>query len=182
MVHASQGVVESNTENMLSEPTIIANIAYATLGKDPVDWLTLVSDYDLIRDLIADTFPAFTDMNNKIKQPGGFYLGNSAAEHQWQTISNKAVFCSHDLPEDIIPASIRALSNNRIFVLQTLRSHDQYNTTIYGFEDRYRGISGERNIILINAQDITDLGFINGQLVDVSSLWPDNKKKNDSCI
>ena len=177
MVHASQGVVASNTKNMRSEPAIIAGIAQATLGAKPVDWLAMASNYDLIRDAIANTIPGFADMNNKLKQPGGFYLGNSAAQHQWLTKTNKAQFNSHDLPDDIVPAPIRALSNNKIFVLQTLRSHDQYNTTIYGFEDRYRGISGERNIILMNTQDITDLNLVEGERVDVTSLWPDKKKR-----
>lgn len=175
MVHASQGVVDSDVTYMRSEPEIIAGIANATLGKSPVDWLALIENYDLIRNEIAKIFPEFREMNKRLQKPGGFYLGNSAAKHQWLTKSNKANFYSHALPENIIPASIRALSNNKIFVLQTLRSHDQYNTTIYGFEDRYRGISGEREIILMNENDMLDLGFNSEQRVDVTSLWPDNK-------
>ena len=175
MVHSSQGVVSSDIAEMRSEPAIIAGIAQATLGAEPVDWLALASNYDLIRDAIAQTLPGFQQMNERLKQPGGFYLGNSAAKYQWHTTNQKANFHAHPLPEDIVPASIRALSDNRIFVLQTLRSHDQYNTTIYGFEDRYRGVSGERNIVFMNQQDITDLGFLPEQKVDVTSLWPDEK-------
>ena len=173
MVHRSQGVVSSDTKDMRSEPAIIAGIALATLGNNPVDWLALSNDYDLIRNYIAKTLHEFSNMNEKLDKPGGFYLGNSAANHQWNTSNNKANISNNLLPEDIVPASIRALSNNRVFVLQTLRSHDQYNTTVYGFEDRYRGISGERNIILIHPEDIADLGFKDHQRVDVTSLWPD---------
>lgn len=174
MVHKSKGVVESNTKNMRSEPAIIAGIAHATLGDTPVKWLELVSNYDLIRDYIGKTLPEFNQMNERLAQPGGFYLGNSAAEFTWNTASQKAQISTNQLPDDIVPASIRALTKNRVFVLQTLRSHDQYNTTIYGFEDRYRGISGERDIIFMNPSDIADLGLKNEDLVDVESLWPDD--------
>jgi anaerobic selenocysteine-containing dehydrogenase len=92
----------------------------------------------------------------------------------WTTPSSKAQFEGYDLPESIISASQRALTNNHIFVLQTLRSHDQYNTTIYGFEDRYRGISGDRKIIMMHPQDIEDLGFKAEEKVDVEALWPDD--------
>jgi anaerobic selenocysteine-containing dehydrogenase len=174
MVHASQGVVESDTASMRSEPAIIAGIAQATLGEAPIQWLKVVEDYDLIRDLIAKTIPGFKGMNQGSKQDGGFYLGNTAAERVWTTPSNKAQFEGYELPESIISASQRALTNNHIFVLQTLRSHDQYNTTIYGFEDRYRGISGDRKIIMMHPQDIEDLGFKAEEKVDVEALWPDN--------
>jgi len=173
MVHKSKGVIRSNTHNMKSEPAIIAGIAQATLGNTPVEWLSLIENYDLIRDYIAKTLPDFANMNQRLSKPGGFYLGNSAANFQWNTVSNVAQIHTHPLPEDIVPASIRALSDNRIFVLQTLRSHDQYNTTIYGFEDRYRGISGERNIILMHPEDIQDIGLKNEDLVNVTALWPD---------
>lgn len=173
MVHASAGVVESDTAEMRSEPAIIAGIAEATLGKAPVDWSWLIEDYDRIRALIAEVIPGFTGVNEKIKQPGGFYLGNSAAERRWQTPSEKAQFMRHSLPQHLLPANLRELSQDPVFVLQTMRSHDQYNTTIYGFEDRYRGISGERKVLLINASDIAALGMSNNDLVDVESLWPD---------
>ncbi|MFD2165587.1 FdhF/YdeP family oxidoreductase [Thalassotalea euphylliae] len=177
MVHASSGVVESDIGEMLSEPAIIAGIADATLGNQPVDWLTLVGNYDLIRNHIEAVIPGFSDMNIKLDQPGGFYLGNSAAERKWLTHSQRAEFTSHPLPEAIISEKIRSQSQNPILVLQTLRSHDQYNTTIYGFEDRYRGISGERKVLLLNEKDITKLGFSAGELVDIASLWLDGKKR-----
>lgn len=177
MVHASQGVVESDVSEMRSEPAIIAGIAQATLGNHPVDWLALVENYDAIRELIADTIPGFADMNIKLNSPGGFYLGNSAADYHWQTTSAKAEIKTNSLPEAVIPASIRALSDNKVFTLQTLRSHDQYNTTVYGFDDRYRGIHGERKVLLMNAKDIESLDLADGDIVDIESLWPDEIKR-----
>lgn len=178
MVHASQGVVASDTANMRSEPAIIAGIGQALFSDKPsssaiVDWQALAGDYRMIRELIAQVIPGFNHFNDSLNQPGGFYLGNSAAQRQWLTTTGKAEFQAHHLPIDIVPASVRALSDNRIFVLQTLRSHDQYNTTIYGFEDRYRGISGERTIVMMNPDDIRDLGFEAGDKVDLEALWPD---------
>ncbi|PKG37663.1 FdhF/YdeP family oxidoreductase [Psychromonas sp. Urea-02u-13] len=174
MVHASQGVVKSDTAMMLSEPAIIAGMAQATLGDQPIEWLKVIEDYDRIRDLIAKTIPGFKEMNQGSKQDGGFYLGNTAAQRVWSTASAKAQFKAYDLPVSIVSESQRALTNNRIFVLQTLRSHDQYNTTIYGFEDRYRGISGDRKIIMMHPKDIEDLGFKAEDRVDVEALWPDD--------
>ena len=173
MVHASAGVIESDIGEMRSEPAIIAGIAEATLGKEPIDWSWVIEDYDRIRSLIEKAIPGFSDMNSKIKQPGGFYLGNSAADKQWQTASKKAQFMTHDLPTHLLPANLRALSKDPVFVLQTMRSHDQYNTTIYGFDDRYRGVYGERKVIFVNHNDIAALGFENGQLVDIEALWGD---------
>ncbi|WP_330960223.1 FdhF/YdeP family oxidoreductase [Photobacterium sp. 53610] len=173
MVHASGGVVESDIAEMRSEPAIIAGIAKATLGNHPVDWDWLIEDYDRIRDLIADVIPGFSEMNLKLKQPGGFYLGNSAAERIWHTDSQKAEFRTHPLPDHLLPANLRQLSDDPVFVLQTVRSHDQYNTTIYGFEDRYRGISGERKILMMNASDIEAIGLKPGDRVDVTSLSAD---------
>ena len=174
MVHASQGVVASDTGDMRSEPAIIAGIAEATLGNEPVNWQALADNYDNIRALISRTIPGFEDMNNRIQQPGGFYLGNKAAERIWQTSTGKSNFSAHPLPDAIVQAAQRALTEQRIFVLQTLRSHDQYNTTVYGFEDRYRGISGEREIIMMNPEDISSLGLTAGSKVDVESLWADD--------
>ncbi|REL37083.1 FdhF/YdeP family oxidoreductase [Thalassotalea euphylliae] len=173
MVHASAGVVASEIGEMRSEPAIVAGIAQATLGNLPVNWQELITDYRNIRELISQVIPGFHNMNQRLTAPGGFYLGNSAAERLWQTSQQKAQILSHSLPEAIVPASVRALSSDRVFTLQTLRSHDQYNTTVYGFEDRYRGISGDRKVLLINSDDIKALGMQAEQLVDIESLWPD---------
>ncbi|MGF1701465.1 FdhF/YdeP family oxidoreductase [Photobacterium makurazakiensis] len=177
MVHASAGVVESDIAEMRSEPAIIAGIASASVGSDVVDWSYLIEDYTRIRDLIAKAIPGFEGFNEKLQQPGGFYLGNSAGERRWNTQTSKANFYSHQLPVHLLPANLRELSQDPVFVLQTMRSHDQYNTTIYGFEDRYRGISGERKVLLVNQTDIDALGLQAGDLVDVESLWPDKVER-----
>ncbi|WP_432463712.1 FdhF/YdeP family oxidoreductase [Agarivorans sp. QJM3NY_33] len=174
MVHASAGLIDESREHMRSEPAIIAGIANAAFGASPVDWLSLVEDYDRIRDLIEQTIPGFERFNQNLQQPGGFYLGNSARRRIWNTATNRAQITCHSLPENIISAEVRALSDNRIFVLQTLRSHDQYNTTIYGFADRYRGIYDEREVLFINPLDIAELGFKEGALVNIETLWADN--------
>jgi molybdopterin-dependent oxidoreductase alpha subunit len=177
MVHASGGVLEPASELLKSEPEIVAGIAEATLGSASVDWLSLVKDYGQIRALLEKVIPGFDDFNNKIKQPGGFYLGNAARERRWNTASGKALLLGGELPESIIPASVTELTDQPIFVLQTLRSHDQYNTTVYGMDDRYRGVYGQRKVLLLCAEDIRDLGLEAGDPVSIHSLWPDQVER-----
>ena len=177
MVHASGGVMEPLSEQQKSEPWIVAAMAEATLGKHPVDWMSLVEDYGRIRELIADTIPNFDNFNDKIKTPGGFYLGNSARDRAWNTPSKKALLHAHLLPENILPEKARNKLTETSLILQTLRSHDQYNTTIYGMNDRYRGIKNERDVVFMNPADITRLGFSEGQSVDISTLWDDDQER-----
>ncbi|MFV0574900.1 MAG: FdhF/YdeP family oxidoreductase [Vibrio sp.] len=182
MVHASYGAVENNKDTsdqgeMRSEPAIIAGMAQATLGSHPIDWLHLIEDYDRIRALIEKVIPGFDDVNNKIKQPGGFYLGNSARDNNWQTASAKAEFKTHDLPEHLTPVTLNALSDQTVFVMQTMRSHDQYNTTIYGFDDRYRGVFGERKVLFMNKADIEKIGMQAGDRVDITSIYTDETNR-----
>src|SRR6185295_10362909 len=109
----------------------------------------------LIREKIADVLPAFRDFNKRIETPGGFYLGNAAAERRWLVEGGRANFTSMPLPVLEIPeGSLR---------LMTLRSHDQYNTTIYGLDDRYRGVYGERRVVFLNPLDIESRGLVEGQ-------------------
>ncbi len=178
MVHASKGVIEVESRDLRSEPAIIAGIAQATLGNFPINWLEIINNYDDIRNLIAATIPGFEQFNQKLGQPGGFYLGNSAASYIWKTDSAKANFSAAKLPSQI--SALPSDKNQKVFTMQTLRSHDQYNTTIYGFEDRYRGISGDRNVVLINAKDIKSLGRKPGDKVDIISLWHDSKTRKVS--
>jgi len=176
MIHASQGKTKPVSEHLLSEVAIVANIAYATLGNSPIDWLTVASDNHKIRQLIADTVPGFKAFNSKIEQPGGFYLGNSAAQRIWKTHTNKAEFCAMPLPESIYPLPVDeriAKQNTPVFTLQSMRSHDQYNTTIYGMDDRYRGIQGERNVLFINPKDAQKLDLSESELVTLTSVWSD---------
>jgi anaerobic selenocysteine-containing dehydrogenase len=124
--------------------------------------------------------PGFVDFNDKLAQPGGFYLGNSAARRQWNTSSGKARFIAHELPDDLLPKQVRSQVDAPHLVLQTLRSHDQYNTTIYGLDDRYRGVRGMREVIFVNPEDIRQLGFEEGQKVDILSLWDDGIERRVS--
>ena len=173
MIHASYGQLEPLSQQMRSEPAIIAGIAKATLGNHPVDWDALIANYERIRELIADTIPGFADFNRRVRHPGGFYLGNAAGERRWNTASGKANFIANPLPRDLLPAQVRDSGLEPDLILQTLRSHDQYNTTIYGLDDRYRGVKGQREVVFANEADIRRLGYQPGDKVDLVSLWSD---------
>ncbi len=177
MVHASWGQLQPLSPQMRSEPAIVAGIAAATLGKHPMDWHWLVEDYARIRELIETTIPGFADFNAKLKQPGGFYLGNAAARRTWNTASGRAQFKHHPLPLDLVPAEASRDGQTPDLILQTLRSHDQYNTTLYGLNDRYRGVTGMREVVFVNPSDLQRLGFENGEVVDLISLWDDGVER-----
>ncbi|WP_226661328.1 FdhF/YdeP family oxidoreductase [Microbulbifer aggregans] len=180
MVHASYGQLKPLSSEMRSEPAIIAGMAQATLGKQPVDWLWLIEDYARIRDLIADVIPGFDDFNLRLSTPGGFYLQNSAGKRQWKTSTEKANFAAEPLPEFLISDGVRRKGRKHDLVLQTLRSHDQYNTTVYSLNDRYRGVQGERHVVFANREDIHRLGFEDRQQVDIVSLWDDDHERRVS--
>lgn len=181
MIHASYGQLEPlSGSEMRSEPAIVAGIAKATLGNHPVDWGALIADYDRIRELIADTIPGFQDFNQRVAHPGGFYLGNSAGARQWKTASGKANFKANALLDDLLPPQVRESGETPDLILQTLRSHDQYNTTVYGLDDRYRGVRGQRDVLFANEADILRLGFKPGQKVDIRSLWNDGIERRVS--
>jgi anaerobic selenocysteine-containing dehydrogenase len=132
MVHASRGGLKPASEHLRSEPAIIAGLAQATLPNTRVPWAELIADYSRIRDGIEGVFPAFKDFNERIAKPGGFWLRNAASEREWLTPSKKANFLVYQgLEED--PAA----ADHDVLTLTTLRSHDQYNTTMYGLNDRY---------------------------------------------
>ncbi len=158
------------SEQQRSETAIVAGIANATLCNQPVDLLTLAGDYSLIRDHIAATLPCFNDFNARCEQPGGFYLGNAAAELRFNTPNHKANFCTAELPKNLFP---QLGTQQTPFTLQNLRSHDQYNTTIYVLDDRYRGVYGQREVLFINRQDIASLVLADGDDVDIETLWND---------
>ena len=177
MVHASQGRTQPASDALRSEVNIIANIAYATLGDSPVNWLDLAEENNLIRDCIEKGIDGFTGFNQKLDLPGGFHLGNDAAKRRWLTPSQKAEFSANQLPKELFPASVNSQiekHNKAVFTLQSLRSHDQYNTTIYAMDDRYRGVEGERNVLFINPKDAEKQGFGEGQFVTITSIWEDS--------
>jgi formate dehydrogenase major subunit len=175
MVHGSGGINLPAAKLLRSEVGIVAGIAAATVGSDKVDWLRLADDYDLIRNHIAAVIPGFEDYNERLRKPRGFYLRNTAREREWSTPSGKAEFFTGDLPEQT--EFQRARDGRGLFVLQTFRSHDQYNTTVYGMDDRYRGVYGERRVVFINPKDLADLGCEAGDTVDIVGEHGDGMRR-----
>jgi molybdopterin-dependent oxidoreductase alpha subunit len=172
MVHLSHGMNAPASPHLLSEPMVVARMAAATLPDSRTPWLQLAGDYALIRDKIEAVLPDFAGFNQKVQQPGGFRLRNTASERVWITASGKAEFSAHALPTDLATERVAARQRDqRVFTLTTLRSHDQYNTTIYGHDDRYRGVYGHRRVVFIHADDLKDLGFKAGDWVDITSLY-----------
>ena len=178
MVHLSAGLNPPASSHLLSEPMIVARLAAATLPDSHVPWLWLVEDYDRIREHIEVVFDEFKGFNRQVHQPGGFRLRNTASERVWATPSGKAQLCVHPIPIDtaLHRARARQAGQAMVFNLTTIRSHDQYNTTIYGLDDRYRGIRGERRVLLLNADDLAARGLAAGQLLDVTSHWQDGER------
>ncbi|EBW2650625.1 CbbBc protein [Salmonella enterica subsp. enterica serovar Newport] len=173
MVHASTGKLEPVSEMLRSEPAIVAGIAEATLKNTRIDWSGLTGDYSQIRDLIEQTVPGFEDFNARIRIPGGFRLPLPPVDRVWPTPSGKAMFSVYsDINEDI-----REREDNALRMI-SLRSHDQYNTTIYGMDDRYRGVYGRRDILFMNENDMQLLGIEHGDRVDVTTTLPDH----DACL
>ena len=164
IVQKSQGSLEPVSDQLLSEISIIASLGEELIGNTPtVNWQTLAEDYDLIRDLIEKVIPGFDDFNERSRQPGGFRLINNAGKRIWDTPKKKAEFASEGL--DTLKVSDDHL------ILQTLRSHDQYNTTIYGMDDRYRGIGHARRIVFLNPRDMAERGIKPTEQVDLTSHW-----------
>jgi anaerobic selenocysteine-containing dehydrogenase len=164
IVHSSAGTLTPPSSELRSEVAIICDLAGALLGPDhQVPWAELRDDNDRVRDRIAAVIPGFTDFNNRVRVPGGFTLPHPPRDSRtFPTADGKAQLTVTTVaPVDLGDAPL---------LLQTLRSHDQYNTTIYGHDDRYRGISGDRHVLMLNPQDIERLGYIAGELVDIVSL------------
>ena len=162
IVHQSNGHLEPHSKKLLSEPAIVAGFANATLKESKTNWTTLVSNYDLIRAKIEKVIPGFENYNKKVRVKGGFYLPNNARENNFSpTASGKANF-SLNRPSDI------QLERNQ-FIMMTIRSHDQYNTTIYGLNDRYRGVLNERRVLYMNAGDMRNQNLEPLDLVDIKS-------------
>ncbi len=180
MVHLSAGINPPASEHLLSEPAIVARLATATLGvRSSVPWLQLVEDYARIRDLIEQVFPDFHDFNRRVAVPGGFRLRNAASERVWETPSGKASLHAPAVPQDTPSHQARARHKDQIvFTLTTVRSHDQYNTTIYGMDDRYRGVYGQRRVVFIHAEDIRALGLKDGDWVDLHTVWNDDQARS----
>ena len=163
-VRMSMGDLKPVAQNLKSEIAIICGIANATLQeKSTVTWNAFSNDYSLIRNKIAEVIPGFENFNTVVKQAGGFFLPNPARDGRFVKNTNKANF-------SITKTANKQVAKDR-FVLMTMRSHDQFNTTIYGFDDRYRGISGEREVMLMNSLDMEAKGFQEKQLVNITSYF-----------
>jgi molybdopterin-dependent oxidoreductase alpha subunit len=165
MVHGSAGINRPASPHLKSEVAIVAGIAAATVGDAVVEWAALADDYDRIRDHIAATIPGFENYNARLRKPRGFHLRNTAAHREWDTPGGRATFSASALPAQTVHQ--KALKGGGRFALQTFRSHDQYNTTVYGLDDRYRGVYGERQVIFIHPEDLKSLGAQAGDRVDV---------------
>ncbi|RZJ02589.1 MAG: FdhF/YdeP family oxidoreductase, partial [Rubrivivax sp.] len=179
MVHISKGINPPASEHLLSEPAIVARLAHATIGhRSQLDWLGVIEDYAKVRELIEKVFVDFKDFNARVAVPGGFRLRNTASERVWTTASQKATFYPHALPRDTPVHRARARRlDTVVFNLFTTRSHDQYNTTIYGMDDRYRGVYGQRRVVFIHAEDLRTLGLKDGDWVDLQTVWDDGQER-----
>ncbi|MEY9840363.1 FdhF/YdeP family oxidoreductase [Streptacidiphilus sp. EB103A] len=171
MVHASRGALKPPAADLLSETAIICRLARLTLGpENPVPWEEFAADYGTVRERIARVIPGFEDFNERIKQPGGFALPHAPRDRRaFPTATGKANFTVNALTAPEVP-------EGRL-LLQTLRSHDQYNTTIYGLDDRYRGIKDGRRVVLLHPDDAAEHGLAEGALVDLVSEWADGVER-----
>ncbi len=173
IVNPTRGNLKPVSPHLLSETAIVAGIAKATLGaKHGIDWDAYTGNYDLIRDKIEAVVPGFKNFNQRIRQ-GIFYLPNAPRdERRFPTATGKAMFTAHPLTRVAIPAGH--------FLLMTMRTHDQFNTSIYGLDDRYRGIYNGRRVIFMNPDDVRELGLVQGQLVDLTSHFQGQQRHANS--
>ncbi|MEV0678098.1 FdhF/YdeP family oxidoreductase [Actinosynnema sp. NPDC050436] len=169
VVHRSRGRLEPASDRLLSEVSIVCRLARAVLGPDhPVPWEEFEKDYDLIRDRISRVVPGCADYNERVRRPDGFVLPHAPrdAREFTGTRTGKANFAAHELTVLRVPVGR--------LLLQTLRSHDQYNTTIYGLDDRYRGVKDGRRVVFVSPADLDELDLLDGQFVDLVSEWPED--------
>ncbi|WP_406305627.1 FdhF/YdeP family oxidoreductase [Streptomyces sp. NBC_00885] len=171
MVHASRGNLTPASPLLLSEPAIVSRLARTVLGpSSTTPWEDFEKDYGTIRDRIARVVPGFEDFNARIARPGGFTLPHAPRdERRFPTATGKANFTAAPVEFPEVPAGR--------LLLQTLRSHDQYNTTIYGLDDRYRGIKGGRRVVLVSPEDAQELGLEDGSYTDLVSEWKDGVER-----
>ncbi|HBN5337654.1 TPA: FdhF/YdeP family oxidoreductase [Enterobacter cloacae] len=172
MVHASSGKLKPASPLLRAEPAIVAGMAKATLKTTRVDWMHLVADYDRIRDLIEQTIPGFEDYNARIRVPGGFRMPLPPTKRIWPTATGKAMFSVFEgVNEDA------SGEGDNVLRLITLRSHDQYNTTIYALDDRYRGVFGRRDVLFMNEADMAQSGLEHGDRVDIETALPGSTQR-----
>jgi len=160
VVQSSKGVLKPVSKELLSEPVIVCRLAKSTLdNRSKIDWNKYLQHYDAVRKDIELTIPGFENYNKRVREPGGFYLPNCNREGKFETASAKAQF-------NISTFTGLAMKEDELMMM-TIRSHDQFNTTIYGLNDRYRGIYNERRVILMNKNDISSREMKNGDVIDL---------------
>ncbi|WP_422354308.1 FdhF/YdeP family oxidoreductase [Roseivirga pacifica] len=163
VVQSSKGALNPPSKELLSEVRIVAEMAKATLKSSSINWDEFANDYDNIRDAVEQTIPGFEDYNKRVRQPAGFYLPNGARERKFNTDTGKAKFSTIPLPKHE--------QAEDEYIMMTIRSHDQYNTTIYGLDDRYRGIYNERRVVMMNEADMKAAGIQHKEVVNLSSEY-----------
>ncbi|MGW5029462.1 molybdopterin dinucleotide binding domain-containing protein, partial [Streptomyces albidoflavus] len=169
-VHASRGRLAPASPHLLSEVAIISRLARRTLGDEPaIPWEEFERDYSTIRDRISRVIPGFEEFNARVDRPGGFTLPNPVNQGVYPTPSGKAVFTRNEF------TMLRAPEGH--LILQTLRSHDQWNTVPYAMNDRYRGIHNARRVVLVNPADLAALGLADRDLVDLVGVWEDGRER-----
>ncbi|MEU8797668.1 FdhF/YdeP family oxidoreductase [Spirillospora sp. NPDC048819] len=170
MVHASRGRLAPASADLLSEVSIVCRLAKATLPDSDIGWDAMERDYDVIRDHISRVVPGFADYNARVREPDGFTLPHAPRdERRFPTATGKANLTVNELEVLRVP-------EGRL-LLQTVRSHDQYNTTVYGLDDRYRGIKAGRRVVFVNPADLSALGLDDGAMVDLVSEWSDGVER-----
>lgn len=175
VVQMSKGVLQPPSDNLLSEVAIVCQLAKATFSnRYKADWQALQNNYDLIRSLIEKTIPGFENYNERVRKPAGFYLPNAAKERSFKTKTGKANFSVLQLPMHQL--------NDGEFLMMTIRSHDQFNTTIYGMNDRYRGIHNERRVVMMNEQDMQQAGFTKHEVIDITSSFNGEQRSEKNFI
>lgn len=174
VVHQSRGTKKPASSQLYSEPKIVAELAKATLSKKGMDWDKLIANYDGIRDLIERSIPGFQGYNERVRKPGGFYLPNAARRGTFNTSTEKANFTINAL-------SVHQLAPDE-FLMMTIRSHDQYNTTIYGLHDRYRGIHNGRRVLFINESDMRKSNLKKGDKVNIISTYDGVIRRADDFV
>lgn len=175
VVSKSVGHLEPLSDYLKSETAIVAGIANATLQNSKVDWSAMAGNYDLIRDAIEATIPGFENFNERVRIPGGFYLPNNARENDFtKTYTGKANFTINQVSDIVL--------SKEQYLMMTIRTHDQYNTTIYGLDDRYRGILNERRVVFMNQDDMNDAGLQHRDLVDLVSHFERQERRAEKFI
>ena len=172
MVHASRGRLAPGSPHLRSEVAIVAGLGEALFGED-VEWRAMAGDYRVIRRHIEQVIPGFEDFDERVRQPGGFMLPRGPHDSRtFATATGRARFTRNALDAIHLPEGH--------LILQTVRSHDQFNTTVYGLDDRYRGIEGGRRVVFVNADDLAERGLADGDSVDLVSVWSDGERRAEA--